>query len=79
MRNNIIFFAGIVKVSSYSIDKKLSDLVNHQQTSSNYNKKTDIYRIGVLILSLLHGSNVNEDNIEIPETVSHDFYDFLQK
>lgn len=70
---------GAVKVSNYSVDKKLSDLVAHQQTSTNYNKKTDIYKVGILILSLLHGSNLDEENVEIPETISVDFYDFLQK
>lgn len=70
---------GVVKVSNYSVDKKLSDLIAHQQTSNNYNKKTDIYKVGILILSLLQGSNLNEDNVEIPETITLDFYDFLQK
>lgn len=65
-------------MSNYSVDKKLSDLVSHQ-TSNNYNKKTDIYKVGILILSLLHGSNLDEENAEIPETISLDFYDFLQK
>lgn len=69
---------GVVKVSNYSIDKKLSDLSAHNQTGSNYNKKTDIFKVGTLILDLISNS-VAENEKDIPKTTPPDLYDFLEK
>lgn len=70
---------GVVKVANYSIDKKLSDLTSHNQTASNYNKKTDILKVGVLILSLIHNASIAEDERDIPKSVPSDLYDFLER
>lgn len=74
----ILLFLGLIKVSNYSLDKKLSDLVSQQQIT-NSNKKTDIYKVGILILSFIHGSLICDTNVDIPTTISPDMYDFLQK
>lgn len=67
---------GVVKVSNYSVDKRLSDLYLQNQTGGNYNKKTDIYKLGLLILSLIHGNSVTQ---EIPKAAPPDLNDFLEK
>lgn len=79
IKDNCVFLdhKGVVKVSNYSIDKKLSDLCLQNQAGSNYNKKTDIYKLGLLILSLLHGNSVVSQ--EIPKSLPPDLHDFLEK
>lgn len=69
---------GVVKVSNYSIDKKLSDLCLRNQTGSNYNKKTDIFKVGALILSLIHAGDA-ENETDIPKSTPPDLFDFLEK
>ncbi|KAJ8673725.1 hypothetical protein QAD02_004987, partial [Eretmocerus hayati] len=80
---------GLVKLSDYSLDKRLSDM--HQ--TSNYakvehdfptiqgrgGKKTDIYRFGVLILSLLRGSIISDKEIEVEASLQPDLRDFIAK
>ncbi|KAK5647909.1 hypothetical protein RI129_002801 [Pyrocoelia pectoralis] len=70
---------GAVKLSNYSIYKRLNDLVTQCQYISSFNKKTDIYQFGVLILSLIRGCSVSEDNPEIPSNVQMDLHDFLMR
>lgn len=65
-------------MANYSIDKRLFDLTSHTH-SSCYSKKTDIYNLGVLILSLMRGSLIIEDVTEIPDMFSNDLQDFLTK
>lgn len=67
---------GVVKVSNYSVDKKLADLSAHSQTGTNNSKKTDILKLGLLILSLIHGGNSEK---HIPKNATPDLYDFLEK
>lgn len=67
---------GVVKVSNYSVDKRLSDLCLKNQAGGNYNKKTDILKLGLFILSLIHGNVTTQ---EIPKTVPLDLHDFLEK
>lgn len=73
----IICFVGVVKVGNYSLDRRLSDMISQTQ-SSNYSKKTDIYRFGVAMLSLLKGVQILEVP-QVPQNFSGDLYDFLYK
>ncbi|CAG9763995.1 unnamed protein product [Ceutorhynchus assimilis] len=67
---------GIIKVSDYSIPRRLLDLVTHStHTHCNYSKMTDIFDFGKLILCLLG----YEDNIEVPTNIQSDLYDLLLK
>ncbi|CAH1116543.1 unnamed protein product [Phaedon cochleariae] len=68
---------GVVRISCYSIHRRLLDLKS--QIHNNYSKKTDIFRFGILVLSLLLGHNVSEENFEIPDSIQSDLYDFLTK
>lgn len=65
--------SGVVKVSDYSIHRRLLDLVN--STHGNYNRKTDIYDFGQLVLRLLGYSSFPEVSSELPS----DLYDLLLK
>lgn len=67
---------GTVKLANYSLDKRLSDILNQTYTA-NYSKKTDIYQFGVFVLSLIRGDV--KDDVEIPIGISSDFSDFLRK
>ncbi|XP_056630081.1 eIF-2-alpha kinase GCN2 [Diorhabda sublineata] len=66
-----------VRITNYSIHRRLLDLHNHIPHNS-YSKKTDIFKFGILMLSLLQGEN-REDNLEIPNTFSIDLHEFLTK
>lgn len=72
-----IFFLGTVVISNYSIHRRLLDLCS--QGHCYYNKKTDIFKFGLLILSLLQGYTISEENVEIPSIFSSDLYDFLSR
>ncbi|XP_017783992.1 PREDICTED: eIF-2-alpha kinase GCN2 [Nicrophorus vespilloides] len=67
---------GRIKLSNYSLDKRLSDLLSQSQ-SSNFSKKLDIYRFGLFVLCLVKGANVDEEHFEIPINISPELYDFL--
>ncbi|KAL3285701.1 hypothetical protein HHI36_000232 [Cryptolaemus montrouzieri] len=70
---------GIVKVSNYCIHQRLTDLANNIH-STIYNKKMDIYKFGLLLLGLMQGSAITEeDDISVPDTLPSDLYDFLNK
>ncbi|CAG9859480.1 unnamed protein product [Phyllotreta striolata] len=68
---------GTVEVSNFSIYRRLLDLNN--QNHGYYNKKTDIFKFGLFVLSLLQGFAVSEDNLVIPDKFSSDLYDFLSR
>ncbi|XP_050296030.1 eIF-2-alpha kinase GCN2 isoform X2 [Anthonomus grandis grandis] len=68
---------GIIKVSDYSIYKRLSDLI--RSSHGSYNKKTDIFDFGKYVLKILGQEAPDDDNIEIPTHIQSDFYDFLIK
>lgn len=67
--------AGLVKLSGYSLDKRLSDIysatrldkVEHDfpTIQGRGGKKSDIYRLGVLLLSLLKGCVVSDNELEL--------------
>ncbi|XP_050510024.1 eIF-2-alpha kinase GCN2 isoform X1 [Diabrotica virgifera virgifera] len=69
--------SGVVQIANYSIHRRMLDLSN--QTHQNYNKKTDIFKFGLLVLSLLRGFSCTEESMEIPNTFPSDVYDFLTR
>ena len=81
--------AGLVKVGDYSLDKRLSDIYQTFGSGKQDNayppslgrggKKADIYRFGVLMLSLIKGSIIQEEIPEVPVTLSADLRDFISK
>ncbi|KAF5288488.1 hypothetical protein FQA39_LY15417 [Lamprigera yunnana] len=70
---------GTVKLGNYSIYKRLSDLVTQNQILNTYNKKTDIYQFGVLLLSLIQGASISEESIELPPSLPMDLRHFLTR
>ncbi|XP_031785554.1 eIF-2-alpha kinase GCN2 [Nasonia vitripennis] len=80
---------GLIKVSDYSLDKRLSDIyrasslakVEHDFPTSQGRggKKADIYRFGILLLSLVKGSIVSEKEIEVDSSLQPDLRDFVNK
>lgn len=71
------FFTGSVKLSNYSIHRRLSDL--NIVTHSNYSKKTDIFKFALFILSLVEGRSFTDDSVEIPNSIQSDLFDLLTK
>ncbi|XP_046628055.1 eIF-2-alpha kinase GCN2 [Neodiprion virginianus] len=80
---------GVVKLSGYSLDKRLSDIYCASYLAKNEHefptiqgrggKKADIHRFGVLLLSLLRGSIVSENEIDMETNLQTDLKDFLSK
>ncbi|KAG5896432.1 hypothetical protein JTB14_022511 [Gonioctena quinquepunctata] len=68
---------GNVKVSNCSIHRRLSDL--NIQNHNDYGKKTDIFKFGLLMLSLLRGYSISENEFDIPSSIQPDLYDFLTR
>lgn len=70
---------GLIKLADYSLDKRLSDIyqasclakVEHDfpTIQGRGGKKADIYRFGVLMLSLLKGSIISEKEIEVDSSL----------
>lgn len=71
--------SGSAQVTNYSICRRLMDLCTQCNASTKYNKKTDIYRFGILILLLIKGKTFSEDNIAIPTACSASLKDFLAR
>lgn len=67
--------SGVIKLSDYSLDKRLSDVYQASRLSKLENdfpiiqgrsgKKLDIYRFGILIFSLIKGYIVSEKELEL--------------
>ncbi|XP_012285402.1 eIF-2-alpha kinase GCN2 [Orussus abietinus] len=84
-----IDYSGMVKLSDYSLDKRLSDVyrvncsakADHDISTSHSRggKKMDIYKFGVLLLSLIKGTNVSEQNLDLGAIQQPDLRDFLSK
>ncbi|CAH0551983.1 unnamed protein product [Brassicogethes aeneus] len=66
-----------VKLSKYSIQKRISDLI--AQSHTTYGKKTDIYDYGLFLITLLKGSKIEDENFDIPNSIPSDLYDLLQR
>lgn len=79
---------GIIRVSDYSLDKRLYDLYrnltkedeidDYPLTIGKGGKKSDIYRLGVLLLYLINQPPSNSPVI-VPECLNPTFKDFLHK
>lgn len=84
-----VFFIGVVKVGDYSLDKRLSDTFQASVNGKAENiyppslgrggKKADIYRFGILMLSLIRGCIIHDTVPEIPSNLQPDLRDFLSK
>lgn len=84
-----LFLVGVVKVGDYSLDKRLADIsqafVNGKGDNSyppslgRGGKKADIYRFGILMLSLIKGCIIHDTVPEIPPTLQPELRDFLSK
>lgn len=66
---------GVVRLSDYSLDKRLSDMYYSNSLAKAEHdfptiqgrggKKADIYRYGILLLSLLKGTIISGDEIDL--------------
>lgn len=80
---------GVIRISDYSLNKRLSDIYQTYTTinpepifpsiQGRSGKKADIYRFGVLIFSLLKGTIVSGDKIDPTKIVQPNLQDFLLK
>ncbi|XP_048732268.2 eIF-2-alpha kinase GCN2-like [Ostrea edulis] len=83
---------GKTKVADYSIERRLSDLFytleqsrpgvhfdDHRPAQGRASKKGDAYNLGLVLLSLALGEDVEESNVEIPSHFPASFQDFLNK
>jgi hypothetical protein len=79
----------VVKVGDYSLDKRLSDIFQASVNGKAENiyppslgrggKKAEIYRFGILMLSLIRGCIIHDVVPEIPSNLQPDLRDFLSK
>ncbi|XP_023718266.1 eIF-2-alpha kinase GCN2 isoform X3 [Cryptotermes secundus] len=91
LRDTSVFIGkcGVVKVGDYSLDKRLADIsqafVNgkgdntYPPSLGRGGKKADIYRFGILMLSLISGCIIHDTVPEIPPTLQPELRDFLSK
>lgn len=74
---------GVVRLSDYSLDKRLSDMYHSNSLAKTEHdfptiqgrggKKADIYRYGILLLSLLKGAIISGDEIALTTIPQVDF------
>lgn len=83
LRDSCVFVDknGTIKLSGYSLEVKLIELFSQTLQSSEkvYNKKIDVLKFGLLLLSLHKGSLVDNSDTEIPDSLPADLQDFLSK
>ncbi|XP_040082891.1 eIF-2-alpha kinase GCN2 isoform X3 [Oryx dammah] len=89
--NVLVDAEGTVKITDYSISKRLADICKEdvfEQTRVRFSdsalpyktgKKGDIWRLGLLLLSLSQGQECEEYPVTIPSDLPADFQDFLKK
>ncbi|KAE8587318.1 hypothetical protein XENTR_v10021928 [Xenopus tropicalis] len=82
---------GKVKLTDYSLSKRLADICKEdvfEQTKVRFSedalpsksgKKGDIWKLGLLLLSLSQGNIAKEYPVKVPSDLPADFQDFLQK
>lgn len=82
---------GNIKVTDYSISKRLADICKadvFEQTKVRFSedglpnkpgKKGDVWRLGLLLLSLSQGQVTKEFPVAVPTSLPADFQDFLEK
>ncbi|KAM5129109.1 eIF-2-alpha kinase GCN2 isoform 2-T2 [Mantella aurantiaca] len=81
---------GKVKLTDYSLSKRLADICKEdvfEQTKVRFSedalpsktgKKGDIWKLGLLLLSLSQGKMVKEYPVKVPNELPADFQDFLK-
>jgi len=79
---------GVVRLSDYSLDKRLSDMYHSNSLAKTEHdfptiqgrggKKADIYRFGILLLSLLKGTIISGEEIDLAEISQVDFLCVIQ-
>ncbi|XP_054720809.1 eIF-2-alpha kinase GCN2-like [Uloborus diversus] len=91
LRSSSLFLdnSGIIRVADFSLDKKLYDLYRsltkeeeidvYPPTIGKGGKKSDIYRLGVILLSFLLEELPKTSPVIIPEYLNPTFKDFLNK
>ncbi|XP_014589230.2 eIF-2-alpha kinase GCN2 isoform X2 [Equus caballus] len=89
--NVLVDAEGTVKITDYSISKRLADICKEdvfEQTRVRFSdsalpyktgKKGDVWRLGLLLLSLSQGQECGEYPVTIPSDLPADFQDFLKK
>ncbi|XP_071971670.1 eIF-2-alpha kinase GCN2 [Engystomops pustulosus] len=82
---------GRVKITDYSLSKRLADICKEdvfEQTKVRFSedalpsktgKKGDIWKLGLLLLSLSQGKVTKEYPVKVPSGLPADFQDFLKK
>uniref|UniRef100_A0A8C5X3B0 eIF-2-alpha kinase GCN2 n=1 Tax=Malurus cyaneus samueli TaxID=2593467 RepID=A0A8C5X3B0_9PASS len=82
---------GNIKVTDYSISKRLADICKadvFEQTKVRFSedglpnkpgKKGDVWRLGLLLLSLSQGQVTKEFPVAVPTNLPAEFQDFLEK
>ncbi|KAL0111656.1 hypothetical protein PUN28_013086 [Cardiocondyla obscurior] len=81
--------AGVVRLSDYSLDKRLSDMYHSNslaRTDHDFptiqgrgGKKADIYRYGILLLSLWKGTIISGEEIDLTTIPQLHLRDFISK
>uniref|UniRef100_G3TYN2 eIF-2-alpha kinase GCN2 n=1 Tax=Loxodonta africana TaxID=9785 RepID=G3TYN2_LOXAF len=89
--NVLVDAKGTIKITDYSISKRLADICKEdvfEQTRVRFSdnalpyktgKKGDVWRLGLLLLSLSQGQECEEYPVTIPSDLPADFQDFLKK
>nr|XP_004660829.2 eIF-2-alpha kinase GCN2 [Jaculus jaculus] len=89
--NVLVDAEGTVKITDYSISKRLADICKEdvfEQTRVRFSdnalpyktgKKGDVWRLGLLLLTLSQGQECEEYPVTIPSDLPTDFQDFLKK
>ncbi|XP_012527780.1 eIF-2-alpha kinase GCN2 [Monomorium pharaonis] len=80
---------GLVRLSDYSLDKRLSDMYHSNSFAKTEHdfptiqgrggKKADIYRYGILLLSLLKGTIISGEEIDLTVIPQLHLRDFISK
>ncbi|XP_076353947.1 eukaryotic translation initiation factor 2 alpha kinase Gcn2 isoform X2 [Tachypleus tridentatus] len=91
LRDTSVFIenTGLVRVADFSVDKRFYDLycsTKNENEDQDYppsvgrgGKKADIYRLGILLLSLIKGELVTDMHPVIPQSLHTTLHDFLRK
>lgn len=79
LRDSFVFIdnKGLIKLSGYSLEVKLTELFNQTQNTESYSKKVDILKFGLFLLSLYKGVIVENSDTEFPASLPSDFQNFL--
>ncbi|XP_066996679.1 eIF-2-alpha kinase GCN2 [Anabrus simplex] len=91
LRDSSVFIdhSGLMRMGDYSLDKRLADVYQSSVQDRQENtyppslgrggKKADIYRLGILTLSLSKGCIITDVLPDLPSSLQSDLKDFLSK